>query len=81
MTLFEKFIEENIERDIKSFETINNLYERYLIFCGFYQIEPVKINSFGRQLRKFNTGVKHKRMRNRVIESGRWGVKLLPCKY
>lgn len=79
--MFEKFIEENIERDIKSFETITNLYERYLKFCYFYKMNPVKINSFGRQLRNFNAGVKHKRMRNRLIETGRWGVKLLPCKY
>ncbi|EOV9525605.1 primase-like DNA-binding domain-containing protein [Bacillus cytotoxicus] len=79
--MFEKFIEENIERDIKSFETNNMLYERYKKFCRFYQIEIMTKRKFSIYMRKHNIGVRHKRMKNYLIENGRWGVKLLPCKY
>lgn len=79
--MFKNFIEENIERDIKSFETNADLYERYKMFCRFYNLEPTTILKFGNKLKKSNVGIKHKRMKNRITETGRWGVKLLPCKY
>ena len=79
--MIKKYIRENIEREVKSFETINDLYKRYLKFCEFYKLEPLTRLKFGNQLKKFNVGVKHRRMKNYVSEAGRWGVKLLPCKY
>ncbi|WP_369010348.1 primase-like DNA-binding domain-containing protein [Cytobacillus oceanisediminis] len=77
----EKFIEENLERDIKSFEKNDDLYKRYLMYCQFYKLEPLTKRKFTNQLKNLNMGVKHHRMKNYVIEYGRWGVKLLPCKY
>ncbi|WP_412733866.1 primase-like DNA-binding domain-containing protein [Heyndrickxia sporothermodurans] len=76
-----KFIQENLERDIKSFEKNDDLYKRYLKYCKFYNLEPITKRSFTYQLKKHNIGIYHKRMKNYVIEYGRWGVKLLPCKY
>lgn len=77
----EKFIEENLVKDIKNFEKNEDLYERYLKYCKFYSLKPLTKIKFNNQLKKFNMGVKHQRMKNYVIEYGRWGVKLLPCKY
>ncbi|MFP7447171.1 hypothetical protein SFC50_26100 [Bacillus infantis] len=78
----EKFIEENIERDINSFELTDDLYKRYLTFCGFYKMTPLTRLKFGNQLKKFNVGIYDKRKRKgREGKSGRWGVKLLSCKY
>ena len=79
--MIEKFIEENIERDVKNFELRADLYARYLKFCGFYNLEALTRARFGKQLDNVNLGVKHIRMRNYVQETGRQGVKLLPCKY
>ncbi|MGE6894448.1 primase-like DNA-binding domain-containing protein [Priestia flexa] len=79
--MIEKFIQENIERDIKSFETNEDLYERYKKFCKFHQLEILSKQKFGIRLSKYNCGKKHRRMKNYVFENGRWGVKLLPCKY
>ena len=79
--MIEKFIEENLEKDIKSFETIDDLYERYKKFCKYYEIEIITKQKFGIRLKNHNVGVKHKRMKNYHIDFGRWGVKLLPCKY
>lgn len=73
----EKFIEENIEYDIKQFETTDDLYKRYLKFCRFYNFKAVSRRKFAFEIRIFNLGVKH-------IYKGlpsRWGVRLLPCKY
>jgi hypothetical protein len=79
--MIEKFIEENLEKDIKNFETNDALYERYKKFCEFYRVENITKPKLTIQLRKYNVGVKHRRTKNYVIEDGRWGVKLLPCKY
>ena len=80
--MLQKFIEENIERDINSFELTDDLYERYLKFCNFYNQESLTRLKFGNQLKKFNVGIYDKRKRKgREGKSGRWGVKLLPCKY
>lgn len=79
--MIEKFIQENIERDIKSFESNEALYERYKKFCKFYGFEIMTKQKFGIRMKNYSVGVKHKRMKNYIIEIGRWGVKLLPCKY
>ena len=79
--MIEKFIEENIERDVKSFEKKDDLYERYLSFCEFHQMAPLTKIKFGNRLRDANVGVRHHRMRNRQMEYGWQGVRLLPCKY
>ncbi|AXY06556.1 hypothetical protein CUC43_06310 [Bacillus thuringiensis LM1212] len=79
--MVQQFVEGNIERDSKSFETKEALYARYLKFCDGYHIQPLTKIRFGKKLDELNIGVKHSRMKNYVHESGRWGVKLLPCKY
>ncbi|MGW2600820.1 primase-like DNA-binding domain-containing protein [Streptomyces klenkii] len=80
--LLGKFIAENIERDINSFELTDDLYKRYLKYCSFYKIESLTRLKFGNQLKKFNVGIYDKRRRKvREGKVGRWGVRLLPCKY
>lgn len=79
--MFEKFIEENLERDVKCFLHESDLYARYLAFCEFHDLKPLTKTQLGNQLNNFNAGIRHKRTRNWVKEVGRQGVKLLPCKY
>ncbi|PEP99939.1 primase-like DNA-binding domain-containing protein [Bacillus toyonensis] len=79
--MIQQFVEENIERDIKSFETKETLYARYLRFCEFHNVQPLTKIKFGKKLDGLNVGVKHTQMKNYMYENGRWGVKLLPCKY
>lgn len=79
--MIDKFIQENIARDIKSFETNDDLYERFKKFCKFYNLKAISKQKFGIRMTKANVGKKHKRMNNYVFEYGRWGVRLLPCKY
>ncbi|KGR88704.1 primase-like DNA-binding domain-containing protein [Lysinibacillus odysseyi] len=79
--MIEKFIEENIESDVKSFETIDDLYKRYLCFCEVNGLEALTKRMLNNRLSKLNVGVRHKRMRNYSLEYDRQGVKLLPCKY
>lgn len=75
--MLEKFIEENIERDIKSFERTDDLYKRYLLFCDFYNHKPIGRRKFAFEIRDMNIGIKDCR---KTVPT-RWGVKLLPCKY
>ncbi|AND10397.1 hypothetical protein Bt4C1_25375 [Bacillus thuringiensis serovar alesti] len=75
--MFEKFIEENIERDNKNFELSDDLYKRYLVYCITYNLKPISRRSFGFRLTKERIGVWHKSKG----KYARWGVKLLPCKY
>jgi hypothetical protein len=75
--MIEKFIKENIERDIKHFETTDDLYERYLNFSRFNNFDPVSRVKFAHAIRKIGVGVRHS-FRGKAA---RWGVKLLPCKY
>lgn len=77
MKMFEKFIEENIERDIKSLELLENLYKRYLIYCKAHNLKPIGRNGFTYRFTKNRIGVLH----NSKGKSARWGVRLLPCKY
>ncbi|MFJ5713145.1 primase-like DNA-binding domain-containing protein [Neobacillus sp. NPDC093127] len=77
MTRLEKFIQENIERDIKSFEMSDDLYKRYLIFCQTYNLKPLGKKGFASRLSKERIGAWYKSKG----KYGRWGVKLLPCKY
>ncbi|UAT29536.1 hypothetical protein K7T73_13095 [Bacillus badius] len=80
--MIEKFIEENIERDISSYETVENLYKRYLSFCEFYSLDPLTQTKFHNRIKYFAVGVTDTRKRKgRENKVGRWGVKLLPCKY
>lgn len=79
--MFEKFIEENLVKDIKGFEKNDDLYKRYLMHCKLYHLESCTKRKFTNQLKKMNIGIQHKRMKNYAIEYGRWGVRLLPCKY
>lgn len=75
--MFERFIEENIERDIKSFETTDSLYKRYLEFCKYYNYKIITRRSFGHQIGKLRLGARYSH-ENKVA---RWGVKLKPCPY
>jgi intergrase/recombinase len=75
--LLEKFIQENIQRDIKSSETTDDLYKRYRKFCRFHEVEAVSRRKFAYEIRKLNVGIKD----GRKNIPTRWGVKLLPCKY
>ena len=79
--MIEKFVEENIESDVKSFETIDDLHGRYLKFCEVNGLEALTKRTLNNRLSKLNVGVRHKRMRNYSLEYGRQGVRLLPCKY
>lgn len=76
-----KFIEENLEKDIKKFELRDDIYARYLRFCKYYGTQALTRTKFGKKLDDLNIGIRHKRMKNYVLETGRQGVKLLPCKY
>ncbi|PGZ46443.1 hypothetical protein COE56_24885 [Bacillus anthracis] len=73
----EKFIEENIERNIKSYELTDDLYKRYLKYCKVYSLKPLSRRGFAFKLSNNRIGAYH-RSRNKPA---RWGVKLLPCKY
>lgn len=73
----EKFVEENIERDIKNFELTDDLYNRYLIYCENYNLKPLSRRGFAFKLGNEKIGAKY-RAQNKPA---RWGVKLLPCKY
>jgi hypothetical protein len=73
----DNFIKENIERDIKNFEYTDDLYKRYLRFCQNYNLKPISKRAFAYQLSKERIGSWYKSKG----KYGRWGVKLLPCKY
>lgn len=75
--MLEKFIEENIEKDITSFETTDDLYRRYKKFCRFHKVESISRRKFAFEIRRLNVGIKD----GRKNIPTRWGVKLLPCKY
>ena len=79
--MIEKFVEENLERDIKNHETLQELYSRYLLFCKHYEIEFLTIIKFSNLLRNNRIGVKHKKTINGKEVTGRQGIRLLPCKY
>lgn len=79
--MFEKFVEENLERDVKCFLQESDLFARYLAFCKFYDLKPLTKTQLGNQLNKLNAGIRHRRTRDYGREIGRQGVKLLPCKY
>ncbi|MGE7545048.1 primase-like DNA-binding domain-containing protein [Sporosarcina newyorkensis] len=79
--MIDKFINENLEKDLKSFELRDDIYVRYLAFCEHYKIQALTRTRFGKKLDEFNIGIRHKRMKNYVIETGRQGVRLLSCKY
>ncbi|ANS50185.1 hypothetical protein BM86_30695 [Bacillus thuringiensis] len=72
-----KFVEENLERDIKSFEVTNDLYKRYLKYCKTYNLKAISRTSFGYRLSQERIGAWHKSKG----KAARWGVKLLTCKY
>jgi hypothetical protein len=75
--LLEKFIEENLNKDIKSFETTDCLYERYQLYCKFHNLIPITRRKFAFEIRKCNIGARH----SFQGKPARWGVRLLPCKY
>lgn len=75
--MFEKFIEENDERDIKHFELLEVLYSRYLEYCKFNSVKPIGRNAFTYKFTKNRIGAFY----TSKGKSARWGVKLLPCKY
>lgn len=79
--MIEKFAEENLERDVKSFIQESDLYSRYLKFCEVNKLKPLTKTQLGNRLNDLNKGIRHRRTRNWVKEVGRQGVKLLPCKY
>jgi hypothetical protein len=79
--MFEKFIEENIKRDIKNFVSFSDLRERYLKFCKFYQIKPISKMKFSHDLGKYGVGIRGNKTINYYQISGRHCIGLLPCKY
>ena len=46
--MIQQFVEENIERDSKSFETKEVLYARYLQFCQHNNVQPLTRIKFGK---------------------------------
>lgn len=79
--MFEQFIEENIERDNTHFENIENIYFRYLLFCKNKKFKPMTKTQLNNQFKNKCIGQKHRRMRNRILESGIYGVRLKLCPY
>lgn len=75
--MFKKFLEENVERNIKHFELLEDLYSRYLNFCKVNKSKPIGRNAFTYQFTKQRIGAFH----TSKGKSARWGVRLLPCKY
>lgn len=76
LELVKKFVEENIERDVRVFETNEDIYKSYKAFCRNKEIEPMTIVSLGHRLNFLNIGVKHKKMVNYKFLYGRQGVRL-----
>lgn len=74
--MIRKFIDEKLEKDLKSFETAEDLYKSYKSFCEKHSVTPLTKIRFGKQLDNLNIGVKHSKMQNRVILYGRQGVRL-----
>lgn len=79
--MFEKFIEENIKKEINNFVSFSDLRERYLLFCKFNQIKPVSKMKFSHALGKYNVGVRGNKTINYNQINGRHCIRLLPCKY
>lgn len=80
--MIETFIQENIKSEIDCFESVGDLYARFLLFCKFHNTQHLTRVKFHNQLKRFNVGVTDERRRkNRANTTYRWGVKLLPCKY
>ncbi|WP_418055411.1 primase-like DNA-binding domain-containing protein [Priestia megaterium] len=80
--MIDKFIKENIERNINNFEIVDDLYNRYLLFCEVNQVKPLTRGKFHNQIKYLGIGATDTRRRKgRENKVCRWGVKLLPCKY
>lgn len=75
------FLGECVERDIKSFEKNDCIYNAFKKFCERKGIEPITKVSFGYKLGRLNVGVKHKKMVNYKTLYGRQGVRLKTCLY
>ncbi|MFJ7919718.1 primase-like DNA-binding domain-containing protein [Lysinibacillus fusiformis] len=71
-----KFISEKIEKNIKSFETSERLYNSYKSFCAVNSIVPLTKIRFSKKLDEFNMGVKHTKMESYIQLYGRQGVRL-----
>lgn len=79
--MFEKFIKENIEKDLNNFVSFVELRRRYLSFCKFNNIEPVSRHKFGFDLSKHDVGMPGQKYLDHRLKHGRHNVRLLPCKY
>lgn len=79
--MLDKFIEENIEKDINNFVSLSDLRKRYLLFCKFHEIKPVTKIKFSHDLGKHQVGMKGNKMINYNQMRGRHNIRLLPCKY
>lgn len=79
--MFEKFIEENIEKDLNNFVSFSDLRKRYLVFCKHYNVNPISKMKFAHDLSKYDVGTRGKKGINYSIVTGRHNVRLLPCKY
>ena len=75
--MLEKFINENIERNINSFEMTDDLYKRYSEFCKHHNYQIVNRRSFGIKIVSARVGGFYRKNKR----PARWGVKLKPCKY
>lgn len=79
--MFSRFYEENIERDVKSFVSKNEIYSHYLKYCEFYNLKPLSKNSLTFYLNNLRTSVSHRKQLKGEIVFGRQGVRLKPCQY
>lgn len=79
--MIEKFVEENLIRNVKEYESKNDIYERYLIFCEFYNIKPLSKGGLTRNLNDRLIGLPNVIMRNRKVINVRHGLELKPCPY
>lgn len=79
--MIEKFIKENLERDVKSFVTNDELYSRYLLFCKANEIAPITKIKLTNQLKVRGQGIKNVKSIKGVKYTVRHGLRLKSCPY
>lgn len=79
--MIEKFIEENLERDVKSFVTNDELYSRYLLFCKVNKISPITKTKLTNQLKVRGQGIRNVKSIKGVNYTVRHGLRLKQCPY
>ena len=74
--MIENFILEAIERDVKSFVKVSDLYNHYKEYCESVNKTPLTQREFSFRFRKTGIAIKHRKIINRKSTHGWQGVKL-----